>query len=91
MGWIAAVYASLRALALAAFAGSVAQAQTPVDADDRAWSNAQELDTAAAYQQYLEQFPVGRHTEQAFRNLIEEQMEGEIGATRGAVRGLDMY
>lgn len=90
MGWIAAFYASLRAFALAALAGS-AQAQTPADADDRAWTNAQQLGTAEAYQQYLEQFPVGRHVEEAFRGLVEEQMEGEIGATRGAVRGLDMY
>ena len=90
MKWIAAFYASLRALAVAAIAGS-AQAQTLADDDDRAWGMAQERGTAEAYQQYLEQFPVGRHTEQAFRNLIEEQMEGEIGATRGAVRGLDMY
>jgi hypothetical protein len=90
MGWIAAFYAGLRALALAALANS-AQAQTPADADDRAWTSAQELGTAQAYQQYLEQFPVGRHTEEAFRNLIEEQMESEVGTTRGAVRSLDIY
>jgi len=90
MRWIAAFCASLRAFAVAAIAGS-AQAQAPADADDRAWSAAQERDTADAYQQYLEQFPVGRHTEEAFRNLIEEQMEGEVGATRGAVRGVDIY
>jgi hypothetical protein len=91
MGWIAAVYASLRALALAALTGSVAQAQTPADADDRAWTEAQELDTAEAYQRYLEQFPVGRHVEGAFRNLVEEQLESELGEPSGAVRGLDMY
>jgi len=91
MGWIAAIYASLRTFALAALAGSAAHAQTPADADDRAWSNARELGTAEAYQRYLEQFPVGRHVEEAFRGLVEEQMEGEMGATRGAVRGVDMY
>jgi hypothetical protein len=91
MGWIAAVYASLRALALATFAGSLAQAQTPADADDRAWMNAQELDTVEAYQRYLEQFPVGRHAEEAFRGLVEEQFEIESGETRGGLRGLDMY
>lgn len=91
MGWIAAVYASLRAVALAAFAGSVAQAQAPADADDRAWSNAQERDTADAYQEYLEQFPVGRHVEDAFRSLVQEQFESEFGEPPGTVRGLDMY
>ena len=90
MGWIAAFYASLRALAVAAIAGS-AQAQTLVDDDDRAWSAAQERGTGEACQQYLEQFPVGRHTEEAFRCLIEEQMESQFGTTRGAVRGLDIY
>ena len=91
MGWIAAVFASLRALALATLAGSVAQAQAPADADDRAWANAQELDTAEAYQLYLEQFPVGRHVEEAFRSLIEEQLESELGEPRPRTRGLDMY
>ena len=90
MGWIAAFYAGLRALALAALANS-AQAQTPADADDRAWTSAQELGTAQAYQQYLEQFPVGRHVEDAFRSLVEEEVVGEIGATRGVLGGLDMY
>jgi hypothetical protein len=90
MRWIAAFYASLRAFAVAAIAGS-AQAQAPADPDDQAWGNAQALGTAAAYQQYLEQFPIGRHIEEAFRNLVEEQMEGEMGAPLGAVRGLDMY
>jgi hypothetical protein len=90
MRWIAAFYASLRAFAVAAIAGS-AQAQTLADDDDRAWGTAQERDTSEAYQQYLERFPVGRHTEEAFRNLIEEQMESQTGATRGVVRGLDMY
>jgi len=90
MKWIAAFYASLRAFAVAAIAGS-AQAQVPADADEQAWEDARDRGTADAYQQYLEQFPVGRHTEQAFRSLIEEQMEGEMGAPLGAVRGIDMY
>jgi hypothetical protein len=90
MRWIAAFCASLRAFAVAAIAGS-AQAQAPADADDRAWSNAEERGTAEAYQQYLEQFPVGRHVEDAFRSLVEEEVVGEIGATRGVLGGLDMY
>lgn len=90
MRWIAAFYASMRAFAIAALASS-AQAQTPADADEQAWSTARQLGTANAYQQYLEQFPVGRHVEEAFRNLVEEQVESDIGATRGTMRGMDMY
>lgn len=90
MGWIAAVYASLRALALAALASS-AQAQTPGDADDQAWSRAEQVGTAQAYQQYLEEFPIGRHVEEAFRSLVEEEVEGTIGPGRGVTRGIDMY
>jgi hypothetical protein len=91
MRWIAAVYASLRALALVAFAGSAAQAQAPADADDRAWINARDADTAQAYQSYLQQFPVGRHVEEAYRSLVEEQLEMEFGGSDAAVRGLSVY
>jgi len=91
MRWIAAVYASLKALALVAFSGSAAQAQAPADADDRAWINAREADTAEAYQRYLQQFPVGRYVEEAYRSLVEEQLESEFGSSDAAVRGLGIY
>jgi hypothetical protein len=89
MGWIAAVLTSLRALSLAAIAGS-AQAQTLADPDDQAWNDARQMGTADGYQQYLEQFPVGRHVEDAFRLLVEEQFESEFGPP-GSTRGIDMY
>lgn len=89
MGWIAAVYAGLRTFALAMLAGS-AHAQTPGDADDQAWRQAEQIGTADAYQRYLEEYPVGRHVEDAFRSLVESEVEGEIGGG-GATRGIDMY
>jgi hypothetical protein len=91
MRWIAAVYASLRAFALVALASSGVQAQAPADPDDQAWANAKELDTAEGYQRYLEQFPVGRHVEEAYRGLVEEHLESEFGSSGGAVRGLGVY
>ena len=89
MRWIAAIYASLRTLALVALPGSITQAQDPADADDRAWFNAKQLGTVAACQQYLEQFPIGRHVEEAYRCVIEEQLDSELGDP--AVRGVDVY
>ena len=91
MRLITAVFASLRALALATFAGSFAQAQQAADPDDSAWTNAQQLGTAEAYQRYLEQFPVGRHIEEAFRGVIEHQVEGESGDSRGVAGSVHMY
>jgi len=91
MRFMAALLASLRAALMATFASSSAlQAQQPGDADDAAWAAAQSADTADAYQRYLDQFPVGRHADEAFRSLIEEAVGAEVG---GATRGLsgDMY
>ena len=91
MRLMAAVFASIRAFALAAFAGSFAQAQQAADPDDSAWTSAQQLGTAEAYQRYLEQFPVGRHVEEAFRGVVEHQVEGGSGDTRGVAGGVHMY
>lgn len=91
MRWIAAVAASLRAFLIAGLAGSgAAQAQQPGNADDAAWAAARSADTAEAYQRYLEEFPVGRHAEEAFRSLVERGVEDEIGETR-SLQGADMY
>ena len=91
MRWVSAVFASLRVFALAAFAGSFAQAQQSADPDDRAWESTQQLGTAEAFQRYLEQFPVGRHVEEAFRGLVEQQVESELGQSHGTSLGVDMY
>jgi hypothetical protein len=91
MRWITAVFASLRAFALAALAGSFAQAQQSTDPDDSAWASAQQMGTADAFQRYLEEFPVGRHVEEAFRGLVEQQVEGDLGESRGVSGGVTMY
>jgi hypothetical protein len=90
MRWIAALYASLRTVMITALAASgAAHAQQPQDADDATWEAAQRANTSEALQGYLEQFPVGRHVEEAFRGMIEHQAGGELGAARGL--GADMY
>ena len=76
MNRLATLLVSIRALLTAALAAApVVHAQAPGDADDTAWGAAIEAGTADACQQYLEEFPAGRHAEEAFRCLIEGQLE----------------
>jgi len=85
---MAAIFLGLRALALAALAGSSSgHAQEAPTADDAAWAAASEVGTAEACQQYLEAFPAGRHAEEAFRCLIE----GSLEAIPEAGQGFDVY
>jgi hypothetical protein len=85
---MAAIFLGLRALALAALAGSSSgHAQEGPTADDAAWAAASEVGTAEACQQYLEAFPAGRHAEEAFRCLIE----GSLEAIPEAGQGFDVY
>lgn len=85
---MAAFFLGLRALALAALAGSSgSQAQQVPTADDDAWAAASEIGTAEACQQYLEAFPAGRHAEAAFRCVIE----GSLEALPGAGQDFDVY
>jgi hypothetical protein len=78
---LAAVLLGLRALVIAALAGTPSgHAQEPPSADDAAWAAASEAGTAEACQQYLEAFPAGQHAEEAFRCLIEGSLELEPGA-----------
>lgn len=73
MRWMTVLLGTLRALVIASAASaSTAHAQQAQDADDAAWAAAQEAGTASAYQRYLEEFPTGRHAEEAFRLLVEE-------------------
>ena len=91
MRLMAALLASLRAALMATFASSgTLQAQQPADADEAAWGAAQSAGTAEACQRYLDQFPVGRHADEAFRCLVEESLESDVG---GTTRGLssDLY
>jgi hypothetical protein len=85
---LATLLLGLRALLLATLAHSPAvHAQGVPSADDAAWAAAAEAGTADAYQQYLEEFPAGRHVEEAFRLLIETQLD----AAPDAAQGLDVY
>jgi hypothetical protein len=85
---LATLFISLRALLIATLAGApVGHAQGLPSADDAAWSAALTADTPEAYQQYLEEFPAGRHVEEAFRLLIESQLEG----APDAAQDVDVY
>jgi hypothetical protein len=87
MNRLATLFLSLRALVVATLAGApIAHGQELLNADDAAWAAAIEAGTAAACQQYLEEFPAGRHAEQAFRRLIEA-----MDVAPGAGQGLDLY
>jgi hypothetical protein len=48
------------------------QAASP--AEQAAWTQAQRADTAAAYQRYLELYPMGLHMEAAFRRIVEDSL-----------------
>jgi hypothetical protein len=88
MGRLATILISLRALVIAAVAGApAAHAQRLPGSDEAAWAAAAKADTPQAYQQYLEDFPAGRYAEEAFRLLIESQLEG----APDAAQGFDLY
>jgi hypothetical protein len=88
MNRLATLILSFRALVMATLAGApIAHGQELPNADEAAWAAAIETGTAAACQQYLEEFPAGRHAEEAFRCLIE----GQLDIAPGAGQGLDVY
>jgi hypothetical protein len=88
MNRLATLFLGLRALVMATLAGApIAHGQESPSADDAAWGAAIEAGTATACQQYLEEFPAGRHAEEAFRCLIEGQLE----VAPGAGQDLDIY
>jgi hypothetical protein len=108
MRYLATLCSSVRALMIAALAGgpvgtaTTSYAQSSADREAAEWNSAQGLGTAAAYQRYLEQYPVGRHAGDAFRNMIELTIDPDAavsgpGAGPGSVsrstRGLvvDLY
>jgi hypothetical protein len=76
--YLATLCSSLRALLVAALAGSpiaaassLAHAQTSGDREAAEWNATVGVGTAAAYQHYLEQYPLGPHAGDAFRRMIE--------------------
>jgi hypothetical protein len=84
---LATLLVGLRALLLATLAGGLVHGQELPTTDDAAWAAATEANTPEAYQLYLEEFPAGRHVEEAFRSLIEAQLE----VAPDAAQGVDIY
>jgi hypothetical protein len=107
--YLATVCSGLRALVIAALAGSAgggAQAQTDTDREAAEWNAARGIGTADAYQRYLERFPIGRYSGDAFRCIIELTVDpdavsscssapgaGPAGGASVSTRGLaiDLY
>jgi hypothetical protein len=85
---LATLFLSLRALVMASLAGApTAHGQELPSGDDAAWAAAVAAGTADACQQYLEEFPAGRHAEEAFRCLIE----GDLDMAPDAGQHLEIY
>ena len=72
---------TLMALGQEAEAQRAAQAQ---EADDRAYTEAQRLDTAAAYGEYLRAYPTGRHVQEARDREAERREEQRAQADDAA-------
>jgi hypothetical protein len=106
--YLATVCAGLRALLIAALAGGAggAQAQNAGDREAAEWNTARGIGTADAYQRYLERFPLGRYSADAFRCIIELTVDpdavsscssapgaGPVGGPSVSSRGLavDLY
>jgi hypothetical protein len=88
--WIKSWYARAWAVVMASLSGAGAHGQA--DPDISAWRDAERRGTADAYQQYLDDFPVGQYADQAFRRLVEERLEDAEGAaTRGLGGSIDLY
>jgi hypothetical protein len=90
-----ALAASLRALAVAALASVTAgtvHAQQPADPETAAWIRARNDDTVEAYQRYLETYPLGAHSAEAFQAMVELMLVIEGSAPPDeALPGVDMY
>lgn len=53
--------------------GAAQQATSP--AEEAEWAAAERADTAAAYQRYLEFYPMGIHMEEAFRRIVDRSLQ----------------
>lgn len=96
MRYLSALYASLRALAISALASiavSSAHAQAPADPDTAAWNRARQEHTVEAYQRYLELYPLGAHSAEAFQAMVELLLvlEGPLPPDDEALPGIDLY
>jgi hypothetical protein len=95
MNYLRALCASLRALTIAALASATlgsAHAQPATDPDTAAWNIAREQNTLDAYQRYLELYPLGLYSTEAFQAIVELTLSMEGPAPPdAAVPGVDMY
>jgi hypothetical protein len=103
--YLATLCAGLRALMIAALAGSSASAQAPDGTNREAaeWNAARGAGTVEAFQRYLELYPLGRYSGEAFRCIVELTIDREAcaagpeagpeGGPSVSTRGLavDMY
>lgn len=73
MKYLATLCSGLRALMIAALAGGppAVHAQTGTDREAAEWNAARGAGTPDAYQRYLELYPLGRYSGDAFRCIIE--------------------
>lgn len=71
MRYVTVLYATLRALLVAALAGGATLAEAQTDREAAAWEAARAANTVEAYQRYLELYPLGEHAGHAFRQIIE--------------------
>jgi hypothetical protein len=86
---------------IAALAGSPASAQAPGGTDREAaeWNAARGAGTVEAFQHYLELYPLGRYSGEAFRCIVELTIDPDatVADAGGSVRvstaglGVDMY
>ncbi len=89
------LYAALRALltlTLVQGASPYARAQAP-DPEQESWDRAVREGTPEAFQRYLDDYPLGRHASEAFRELISRSLgvEPAAGPRAGANRTPDLY
>jgi hypothetical protein len=95
MKYLRALCASLRALTIAALASGAfgdAHAQQPADPETVAWERARDENTLGAYQRYLELYPLGLHSTEAFQAIVELTLSLEgPPPPDAAVPGVDMY
>ena len=74
--------ARITASLLLGLAGAgTSQAQS--DPETAAWSQARKANTPDAYQEYLSQYPLGQHSQDAFSLMIRLSQIAEIGPQAG--------
>lgn len=84
------LYVRLAALFLATVAGAPLALSQDTDPDSAAWEDALQDGSLDALQGYLEVFPNGKHSEEAFRQIIEQSLREDTGAGPSSL-GTDLY